>query len=465
MIKKYHFIFITMLFLTLKTYAFVLSVPTNYPTIQAAITASSHGDTVLVEPGTYYENINFRGKNIVLTSRFFLTQDTSYICSTIIDGSQPLFPDTASCIILNSGEDSTAVIEGFTITGGAGTKWFDIHGAGTFREGGGIITEFSSPIIRWNHIVNNLVLNTAGVSSTGGGGLRCGDGHPHIYNNVIANNQGRYGGGLVFNYCQHAEVKNNLIVHNSGGQSYGGGGIWATGTNTATVLTVENNTIANNHVSGTGTFGGKGAGIFVFSVTLNSKNNIIWNNTQSAGNSIATFFSGVVNTTYSNVDFLIAGTGNINTDPLFMDTINYVLAPTSLCIDAGDSSSLYNDLTVSPGTAALPSQGTERNDMGVYGGPMAIIFPSCLIGLTGISAFYNQELVVTPNPALDFLTIHSLRNQILQVELFSVLGEKVFDQTMEGNKTIPLTLLPRGLYFLKISSEKQVLTVKKIILS
>ena len=62
-----------------------LLVPSQYNTIQNAINASVTGDTVLVSPGTYYENINFNGNNIVLASHYLLSNDTSYITSTIID--------------------------------------------------------------------------------------------------------------------------------------------------------------------------------------------------------------------------------------------------------------------------------------------------------------------------------------------------------------------------------------------
>ena len=50
--------------------ATILNVPSNYATIQLAITASNNGDTVLVSTGVYYENINFYGKGILLSSNY-----------------------------------------------------------------------------------------------------------------------------------------------------------------------------------------------------------------------------------------------------------------------------------------------------------------------------------------------------------------------------------------------------------
>ena len=45
-----------------------LRVPDQFPTIQAALDAGAAGDTVLVEPGTYAENLNFQGKDVQLRS-------------------------------------------------------------------------------------------------------------------------------------------------------------------------------------------------------------------------------------------------------------------------------------------------------------------------------------------------------------------------------------------------------------
>lgn len=380
----------------------LIHVPADYPQIQSAILASSNGDTVVVSPGTYYENINFRGKRIVLTSRFYESLDTAFIHSTIINGSQPVHSDTASCVILNSGEDSTTVIQGFTLTGGAGTVWLDIHGAGTFREGGGIITEFSSPVIQYNLIHDNIVMNTTNVNSTGGGGIRSGDGNPTIRNNVICHNQGKYGGGIVLNYCQ-GRVENNLIAYNSGGQSYGGGGLWGTGVDTNTVVHVINNTIVNNQVTGTGTYAGKGGGIFVFSIKFDLQNNILWGNTQSAGGPVNTYFGGVVRASHCDIEGGYPGTSNIDVNPLFANTSSFLLSIGSPCIDGGTPGSVFFDPeSESIGVAQFPSLGTLQNDMGVYGGPLAMILPACSGVATGIlspSQKNNFSVDVYPNPA------------------------------------------------------------------
>jgi len=91
-----------------------------FATIQHGIDLSSDGDTVLVASGTYVENINYNGKNIVVQG-----EDRE---TTIIDGNQ-----SGSVVTFENGEDSTAVLSGFTITNGS------------TNYGGGIYLTISSP--------------------------------------------------------------------------------------------------------------------------------------------------------------------------------------------------------------------------------------------------------------------------------------------------------------------------------
>ena len=108
------------------------------PTVQAGIDSSWDGDVVLVAPGTYYENINLRGKGIHLVSEAGPEV-------TILDGSR----EDSTVVMCESGEDNATIIEGFTITGGSGwTPPWDP----TSKGGGGIMCVSAAPVIRGNVI-------------------------------------------------------------------------------------------------------------------------------------------------------------------------------------------------------------------------------------------------------------------------------------------------------------------------
>jgi hypothetical protein len=83
-----------------------IHVPADQPTIQSGINAANPGDTVLVAPGTYYENIDFEGKAITVTS-------SGGAAATTIDGGSK-----APTVYFQTSEPRTAVLSKFTIQHG-----------------------------------------------------------------------------------------------------------------------------------------------------------------------------------------------------------------------------------------------------------------------------------------------------------------------------------------------------------
>ena len=92
------------------SFASTINVPTDHTNIQAAIDAAVDGDTILIKPGTYTENINFKGKTIVVGSLYLSTEDESYISSTIIDGGMK-----GPVVLFENNENRESQLVGLTI--------------------------------------------------------------------------------------------------------------------------------------------------------------------------------------------------------------------------------------------------------------------------------------------------------------------------------------------------------------
>src|SRR6266542_2986423 len=140
----------------------IIHVPSDQPSIQAAINAAGNGDTVLVAPGTYFENIDFLGRAITLQSQ-------SGAAVTTING-QGLGP----VVMIHSGESASTVLQGFTITNGSANF-------ASQYSGGGIYISNASPSILNNVISGNYTCDS-------GGGIFSGSGSPLIQGNTITNN-------------------------------------------------------------------------------------------------------------------------------------------------------------------------------------------------------------------------------------------------------------------------------------
>ncbi|MEZ5359923.1 MAG: dockerin type I domain-containing protein [Candidatus Zixiibacteriota bacterium] len=306
----------------------IIEIPADQSTIQAGINASVNGDTVLVSPGTYYENIDFTDKDIVLASTYLTTGDTAAITATIIDGN-----GSGSVISLTDLDATFAAIIGFTITNGHSTE-----------HGGGINCSQANPIISYNIITENM-------AEVGGGGIASiSNISPVISHNTITYNIGEVGGGLAISGGE-VLVSNNYIAYNQSGQTAGGITCLATGTfeynvvadnisngyvggiyfDNETPKTVNNCTIYRNRSSS-----GYG-GIYCYLGDLFMTNTIVYGNThlgmpdQVTGEPDGTYI------TYCDIEDGWVGDGNIDAYPIFCDTIHgdYHLRDDSPCAGAG----------------------------------------------------------------------------------------------------------------------------------
>lgn len=301
----------------------IINIPADHSTIQAGIDASSDGDTVLVQPGTYLENINFNGHNIVLGSLFLTTGDTSYLSTTTIDGNAD-----GRVVTLVNGEDSTAVITGFIIENG----------------NGGISCVGSNP-----QIIHNIIRdNDAGDYLGGvGGGIYCSGSSPRIANNKIIGNcaggwylsSSGFGGGIYCGYSSNPTIVNNTIAGNwttSDGWDEGGG-IYC---RSSSPLIINNTVVANRALDG--------EGIFCDDADPVIMNSIMWyNNIESIGNLSPTV-------AYCDYQDTWPGEGNISSKPNFINPTvgNWTVCAQSPCLNAGDPERLDPDGT--------------RSDIGVY---------------------------------------------------------------------------------------------------
>ena len=388
------------------TTAATIHVPADQPTIQAAIEAASHGDTVLVAPGTYYEAIDFHGKIITVASE-------QGAAATVIDAA-----GMPSVVTFKSGETRNAILSGFTITGGrniySGAGVSVSFSSPTIREnviggnsgcsGVGVYSYFSSPRIENNtitrniisgctggwgigvyvggdsaaEIVGNVITDNRGAAASGGGVALFAAGNAVVASNIIARNVtdghagcGSGGGMAIANFVE-AKIVNNLIVHNSA--CYGGALYWY-GSSGNTLL--GNNTIADNDAQTPG----------IHAIGVDARNRL-YNNILGARFGPALYCENGASVTPPTLDSndvyslqaqAYAGTcvdqtgvsGNISADPQFLaaNAGDFRVGISSPVIDAGNNNwALELPITDLAGNPRISGAGgnPDRIDIGAY---------------------------------------------------------------------------------------------------
>lgn len=202
-----------------------------YRSVQAAIDAAAAGDEVRVAAGAYVQNLRIEGKAVVLRGGFSRTwvRDPAANPTTLMGAGG----DAVINLIA-----SDATIDGFRITGGAGSTDQLPYG----YHGGGIYSRDGSPTISNCTIENN--------------DIRTGE-PPFDY---------FFGGGIYVSNCAQANIIGNVLRGNVAGR---GGAIAIIGQRAL----IQGNTIENNVA-----VGDHGGGLFVAVVNATITRNIIRGN-------------------------------------------------------------------------------------------------------------------------------------------------------------------------------------------
>ncbi|MBN2269464.1 MAG: hypothetical protein JXN61_02560 [Sedimentisphaerales bacterium] len=301
----------------------------DFERIQDAIDFASDGDTIVVKPCTYQENIRFKGKRIEVTS---LYPDISVIVEmTVITASSDY------TVRFDNGETSGSVLTGFTITG----RGIHCNGSSPVISKN-IITNcnnnaitgvnYPHPLIEKNTITFNgpiAIDNCLGdiieneITHNGNGGaIHICDGD--VMGNVISYNINASDGGGLF-YCTGQILDNVIICNEAGGD---GGAIYGGGSE------IAGNTIFGNKAAD------RGGGLCARAGTVD--NNIIAGNRAAYGSAMADCSAGIRNNTITGNRVKIAGTLSQCPGYIENNIIAFNEGPVGMAGISGVSSNSYN---------------------------------------------------------------------------------------------------------------------------
>ncbi len=334
-------------------------VPDDHATISAAVAAAFDGDSVIVGPGTYRENIDFDGKVVVLTSSD--GPDVTIITSTTY---------WQSALITLNGSRGVSTISNLTFQnpGGQGIL---LNGAAALVEGCIFTNCGRTPLYvdsTTDQVVvrNNQFLNSCN-NGTSGGGIRIANGSALVESNWF-NNLGLsgYGGGICLSDTKNCTIKNNLFTNNKANL---GGAIRASN---SLKLKIHGNTFVGNQttVQAVYTPGRYGGSCLAFTQSngndVDVRNNIFANNGPGWAVLSNVNVACNYNDAYMNADGnyfgVTPGTRSISADPMFADSAHsdFHLTAGSPCIDTGDPAAEFVDADGTRGDiGAFPYQSPQ----------------------------------------------------------------------------------------------------------
>jgi len=288
-----------------------------FETIQKGIESAVDGDTVLVDTGDYC-TFDYLGKNIIVTSKYIISENNDIINQTIISSCSDSY-NNQGYINFSNNEDSSAVLAGFFING-VGLVCFNssptLMDLNVMNYGGGIIQY--DP---FGEQSSALMFNNSSAS---------------IYNLTISNNlkiSHEYGGAAAYIRNSNITIHNSVIANNNSESpghaltEYTGGIV-----SINSIINVDRSTFyGNSSGDGYGTVG-PGAVFLDTASTGIITNSIFWENGIYP-------IIGSATISYSDIEGGWEGEGNINIDPLFClsDSADFTIAGNSPCIGTGEN--------------------------------------------------------------------------------------------------------------------------------
>lgn len=251
-----------LLFLLWPVLATAVTVPGNFPTIQAAINAvvagnQPDGTVIDVQPGTYAEALV-----VVDTARSLTVRATAGPGSTVINATGR---GVSAIIVLRA--TGNVRFEGFTVTGGRGGPGSDTGGGLTVQDAAPTFTNMvfdgntssthggGGTLLRASPVFDGCTFQNNQAASLGGGLLILSS-SPVFANSVIRNNisglsdPNGAGGGVAIQGAGNTTIRSSTI---SGNQSKAaGGGIFAQTLYTnpgPTTVTVQDTEVSGNTAS------------------------------------------------------------------------------------------------------------------------------------------------------------------------------------------------------------------------